>query len=136
MSSQSNLCSRLSQLKAKCSASTGGTFQLSSLFSTPLCGGRGVDRHMTIQPAVYGEELAFVKDSASLCLGKIGSGGNLCLKREVDCGVDAHSHHKGELPSGMNLIILKGEERGFGGLVLNADKLDNELIDEHLHKKM
>jgi hypothetical protein len=133
MSSQSNLRSRLAQLQAQRSAAAGGTLNSSSLFSTPLRG--GFDRRLTIQPVVYGEELAFVKDGSSLCLGKIGTGGNLCLKRDSECDVEAHTRRKGELPPGMSLVILKGEERGYGGTVLDADDLDNELIEDLLSRK-
>jgi hypothetical protein len=125
MSSQSNLHSCLAQLQAQCSAAAGGTLKSSSFFSTPLHG--GFDHHLTIQPVVYSEELVFV--------GKIGTAGNLYLKCDSKCDVEAHTHCKGELPPGMSLVILKGEERGNGGTVLDADDLDNELIEDLLSRK-
>ena len=73
---QSDLLARLNELKASRKAA-GGVSKTSS-FSSPLAIG-GLFRG-TIQPIVYSEEIALVKEPPALSLGKIGAGGNLCLK--------------------------------------------------------
>ena len=128
---QSDLLARLAELKASRRAA-GGTSKTSS-FSSPLASG-GLFRG-TIQPIVYGEELALVKEPSALCLGKIGSGGNLCLKRETDCDTEAHFKKKGILPSGICLIQLKGDEKGYENVVLETFGLDKAFIDELLEMK-
>ena len=62
---------------------------------------------------MYHEELALVKEPTALCLGKIGAGGNLCLKVQSACEIEAHFKKKAILPSGIPLIQLKGDEKGY-----------------------
>ena len=127
---QSDLLARLRELKA--SRKAGGTSKTSS-FSSPLAIG-GLFRD-TIQPIVYGEELALVKEPTALCLGKIGSGGNLCLKVESECETEAHFKKKGVLPSGISLIQLKGDEKGYENVILETSGLDKAFINKLLNMK-
>ena len=129
---QSDLLARLAELKASRKAA-GGTSKTSS-FSSPLAMGGGLFR-ATIQPIVYGEELALVKEPTALCLGKIGAGGNLCLKLETECDTEAHFKKKGILPSVSCLIQLKGEEKGYENVVLETTGLEKAFIDELLQMK-
>jgi hypothetical protein len=127
----SNYRSRLAQLRSRRLAA--GTSTLEAGLFTPTRG--GYDRQMSIQPVIYGEELALVKDSSLLCLGKIGFGGNVCLKRKSTCDTETHSKKKGSLPDGTSLILIKGEEKGYEDVVLDANDLDKGLIDELLQRK-
>ena len=62
----------------------------------------------TIQPFVYGKELALVvTDALLLCLGKINSGGNVCLKLATECYNEAQVCKKGILPEGSSLVQLR-----------------------------
>ena len=126
--SQSSYKARLASLRARRQAGAGAS--LPSDFSTPLCGGLG--RLGTIQPVLYGEELALIQDAETLCLGRIGAGGNVCLKRAMSCDTEAHSKKKGTLPYGRSLILLRGEEKGYENVTLDANDLDKSFIDELL----
>jgi hypothetical protein len=127
----SNYRTRLAQLRAR--RQSGGTSNLDEGLFTPKRG--GFDRQLSIQPVVYGEELALVNDASMLCLGKIGSSGNVCLKRKATCDTDTHSKKKGTLPDGMSLILLKGDEKGYENVTLDVNNLDKKLIDELLSRK-
>ena len=131
MSQQSDMHSRLQQLRAR--RTSGGASNLVGGVFTPLRG--GFDRRMTIQPVVYGEEIAFIKDATSLCLGRIGTSGNICLKPTSECDTDSHTKKKGEIPEGKSLILLKGGDKGYESVVLEADELDQTLIDDLLHRE-
>jgi hypothetical protein len=127
----SNYRSRLAQLRSRRLAA--GTSKLEAGMFTPTRG--GYDRQMSIQPIIYGEELALVKDASSLCLGRIGFGGNVCLKRSSSCDTESHAKKKGSLPDGTSLILIKGDEKGYEDIVLDANDLDKGLIDELLQRK-
>jgi hypothetical protein len=125
-----SLRKRLRSLRA--SRSTGEGTSTSSVFS-PMAGG-GLFRQSTIQPISFGEEVALVRDSSQLCLGKIGCGGNVCLKCTNDCDTETHSKNKGTLPNDPFLILLKGKDKGYETVVLNAGPLENTFITELLSK--
>jgi hypothetical protein len=76
-----------------------------------------------------------VNNASMLCLGKIGFGGNVCLKRKATCDTEAHSKKKGTRPDGMSLILLKGEEKEYEDITLDVNNLDKKLIDEILSHK-
>ena len=101
---------------------------------SPLALG-GLFRHSTIQPITFGEEIAFIRDSSELCLGKIGSGGNICLKLSNECDIEAHARVKGDLPNDPYLVLLKGKEKGYENVVLNAAPLEDSFINELLAKR-
>ena len=131
MSLQSDISSHLAQLRAR--RQSGGTSNLLSGVFTPLRGGLG--RPVTIQPIVYGEEIALIKDATVLCLGRIGTGGNICLKLVSECDTETHDKKKGEVHEGKSLIVLKGNEKGYENVMMEADDLDQELIDELLNRQ-
>ena len=131
MSLQSDISSRLAQLRAR--RQSGGTSNLLSGVFTPLRG--GFIRPVTIQPIVYGEEIALIKDATALCLGRIGTGGNICLKLVSECDTETHDKKKGEVHGGKSLIVLKGNEKGYENVMMEADDLDQELIDELLNRQ-
>ena len=131
MSQQTDsLRKRIQKLKARQSGL--GAFS-SNVFSTPQRGG-GLFRPGTIQPIVFGEEIALVKQSAALCLGRIGSGCNICLKLATDCTTEAHSKKKGVLPNDPCLVVIKGDDKGYENVVLDAQYLDDSFINELLQK--
>ena len=84
---------------------------------------------------MYHEELALVKEPTALCLGKIGAGGNLCLNVQSACETEAHFKKKGVLPSGISLIQLKGDEKGYENVILETSGMDKAFIDELLNMK-
>jgi hypothetical protein len=130
MSQQSeSLRKRLMNIRAR--QATAGAF--SSSFSTPRRG--GLFRQPTIQPIEIGEELALIKESAALCLGQIGTSGSLCLKLASECTTEAHARKKGSLPNDPSLILLKGEDKGYENVVLEAEHLEESLISELLESK-
>ena len=129
-SSNLNVQARLAHLRA--SRNPGGASMSSHVF-TPLRG--GYVRPGTIQPIIYGEELALVTDASLLCLGKIGAGGNVCLKLATECSTEIHIKKKGSLPKGSSLVQLRGEEKGYEIVTLPADDLDRELIESLLAKQ-
>ena len=131
MSQQIDMRLRLAQLRAR--RQSGGTSNFGGGVFTPLRG--GFVRPGTIQPIVYGEEVALIKDATSLCLGRIGTGGTICLKLISDCDTEAHSKKKGELPEGKSLIQLKSEEKGYEHVVLEAEDLDTTFIENLLSKQ-
>ena len=51
---------------------------------------------MTIEPIMFGDEIALVQDASALCLGKIGSGGGVCLRRDIICDIETHSRKEGK----------------------------------------
>ena len=131
--SQSNYKSRLAALRAR-RQSGAGTFSAGLTggeYATPL---RGVGRRVTIQPIVFGDEIALVQNSSALCLGKIGQGGTVCLKVDVMCNTETHSKKKGNLPEGPSLIQLKGEDKGYENVVLEVGDLEKSLIDDLLNR--
>ena len=127
---QTDLRARLAQLKAN--RNSGGAYS-SNVFS-PMARG-GLFRPGTIQPIVYGEEIALVKQRSALCLGKIGAGGNVCLKLSNQCDTEAHMKKKGELPDDPCLIQLKGDKKGYENVVLEAELLEQAFIDELLSRE-
>jgi hypothetical protein len=132
MSQQTDsLRKRIQKLKARQSGL--GAFS-SNAFSTPIRGG-GFVRPGTIQPIVFGEEIALVKQSAALCLGRIGAGCNICLKLASECTTEAHSKKKGTLPDDPCLVVIKGDDKGYDNVVLEAQFLDDGFINELLQKK-
>jgi hypothetical protein len=131
MSQQTDsLRKRIQKLKARQSGL--GAF-LSNAFSTPIRGG-GLFRPGTIQPIVFGEEIALVKQSAALCLGRIGAGCNICLKLASECTTEAHSKKKGTLPNDPCLVAIKGDDKGYENVILEADSLEESFINELLQK--
>lgn len=132
--SQSNFKSRIAALRAR-RQSGAGTFSAGLTggeYATPLRG--GVGRRVTIQPIVFGDEIALVQNSSALCLGKIGQGGTVCLKVDVMCNTETHSRKKGNLPEGPSLIQLKGEDKGYENVVLEVGDLEKSLIDDLLNR--
>ena len=132
MSQQSDtLRLRLQQLRASRQSSLGA---FSSNVFTPVRGG-GLFRPGTIlQPIVFGEELALVRQKAALCLGKIGSGGNICLKLDSECTTETHSKKKGVLPNDPCLVVLKGDDKGYEDVVLEVGNLEDSFISELMDK--
>ena len=133
MSQQSNMKVRLAALRAR-RQSGAGTYSgmLGAEYSTPLRGGLG--RRVTIEPIIFGDEIALVQDASALCLGKIGSGGGVCLRRDIICDIETHSRKKGSLPNGKSLIQLKGDEKGYENVVLAVNDLEKTLIDDLLNR--
>jgi hypothetical protein len=125
-----SLRKRIQKLKARQSGL--GAFS-SNVFSTPKRGG-GLFRPGTIQPIVFGEEIALVKQSAALCLGRIGAGCNICLKLASECETEAHSKKKGTLLDDPCLVVTKGDDKGYENVVLDAQYLDDAFINELLQK--
>jgi hypothetical protein len=123
-----SLCQRLRSLCASCQTAKGTS---SSTVFSPLASG-GLFCQSTIQPITFGEEIALVRDSSQLCLGKIGSGGNICLKLLSECDTETHSKNKGNLPNDPYLVLLKGKEKGYENVVLNAEPLEDAFINELL----
>jgi hypothetical protein len=121
---------RIQKLKARQSGL--GAF-LSNVFNTPQCGG-GLFCPGTIQPIVFGEEIALVKQSAALCLGRIGAGCNICLKLASECTTEAHAKKKGTLLDDPCLVVTKGDDKGYENVVLDAQYLDDSFINELLQK--
>jgi hypothetical protein len=131
MSQQTDsLRKRIQRLKAR--QSSLGAFS-SNAFNTPVRGG-GLFRPGTIQPIVFGEEIALVKQSAALCLGRIGAGCNICLKLASECTTEAHSKKKGTLPNDPCLVAIKGDDKGYENVTLEAQLLDESFITELLQK--
>ena len=93
MSPTSDLRSRLAQLQKSRSAAASSLHGTSSLTPfTPLRGGFG--RLTPIQPLIIGEELALVNDYTALYLGKVGSGGTVCLRTVLDCDTESHTRKR------------------------------------------
>ena len=46
-----------------------------------------------------------------------------------------HTTKKGEVHDGKSLIVLKGNEKGYEGVTMEADDLDQELIDDLLERQ-
>jgi hypothetical protein len=88
----------------------------------------------TIQSIVFGEEIALVKQSAILCLGKIGTGCNICLKLASKCTTEAHSKKKGSLANDPCLVVIMGDDKGYENVVIDAQYLDDAFINELLQK--
>ena len=83
---------------------------------------------------VEGVELIWVKDPDRLCLGRIGGGGNGCLKEKCDCGVEAHVIHKCKLFSSKPFLMLKGSEHGYEPVVLQTNDLEEDYVKDLLNQ--
>ena len=133
MSQVSDLRSRLTQLKQSRSANARSLHGTSSMTPfTPLRG--GFSRLAPIQPLIIGEEVALVNDCNALCLGKVGTGGTVCLKTLLDCDTESHSRKKGVLPTKTCLIQLKSEDKGYENVTLEVEKLEEEFVKDLMSK--
>ena len=94
---QSNIKARLVTLSA-CCQSGAGTYSglLGADYSTTSLHG-GLGHHVTIEPIIFGNEIALVQHASALCLGRIGPGGGVYLKCDAMCDTEVHSKKKGSL---------------------------------------
>ena len=133
MSQVSDFRSRLAQLQRTRSANARSLHGTSSLAPfTPVRGGFG--RLTPIQPIVIGEELALVRDCSLLCLGKVGTGGTVCLKTSEVCDTESHTRKKGILPAKACLIQLKGDDKGYENVTLEIGNLEEEFVNDLMAK--
>ena len=89
----------------------------------------------TFCPIVFGEEVALIKRSGDLCLGKIGTSGCVCLKLSSECMVEAHSKKRAVMDEEPLLIQLRGDDKGYAGTATSVKQLDDSFIDELLSKR-
>ena len=107
-----------------------------SLFSTPSkVGGLG-SAAAALVPCVPGKELVWVKYPEFLCGGRVGSGGNVCLKSIGGCDVETHERSKCDLPLEPFLIpmVKMSPVKGYANVVLSTVNIDEALVTSLLDK--
>ena len=113
------------------------TANLGKSFRTPTKGGVGHDDDDiddgSIPSVVFGTELALIRDSGKLCLGRVGNGEKVCLKENAGCTVRSHRTSRMSLEHSVCFLVRSGDTAtAFATPCLDALPLGNSYREQLL----